>query len=168
MKVVNPMSQLMSNGTVRWRANRWGMLVGINHYTDHAIPCLPYCVNDIVSLYDLLGSRPEYGYGPQRLVSLTSLDSQHLEATKTGILNALVRMASLVGLEDLLLFYFAGHGTLIDNEAYLLPADAITGELLPDSALSLSRIKKIMQKSPARAKVMILDACHAGVELMVK
>jgi DNA-binding winged helix-turn-helix (wHTH) protein len=65
----------------------------------------------------------------------------------------------------MLLAYFAGHGVVVDGEAYILPSDTRLGSLLKDTALSIRRVKEIVQHAKARTKIIILDSCHGGVEL---
>ena len=80
-------------------------------------------------------------------------------------MDELVELTNSTNYEDMLLVYFAGHGTVMDGEAYLLPSDAKMGSLLPDTAISLKRIKEVVQRASARQKVIIVDACHGGINL---
>jgi Caspase domain len=147
------------------QAQRRAMLVGINYYQDTAISHLRYCANDARALHDLLISRLEYGYEQDRLRLLISEDQARTAATRINILGNLTELANAANDGDLLLFYFAGHGHVLGDEAYLLPTDTINGDLFPDTAIPLKRIKDIIQASKARAKVIILDACRSGVAL---
>lgn len=40
--------------------------------------------------------------------------------------------------------------------------------VLDDTAVSLSRIKEIVEQAPARAKITVLDACHSGADIAGK
>jgi len=64
----------------------------------------------------------------------------------------------------LLLFYYSGHGEERDGESYLIAQDGHR-LVLGDTAISLSRVKDIVEEAKARAKVIILDACHSGADI---
>jgi DNA-binding winged helix-turn-helix (wHTH) protein len=141
------------------------VLVGVNYYEDQQIKDLRYCATDANELSVLLLSQPRYGYATERLNVLTSESPERNQATCRNILRNLIESAEVTTESDLLLFYFAGHGEFIDGEAYLIPSDACNDRLLSYTAVPLRQIKQIMQKAKARAKVVILDACHLGVKL---
>ncbi len=148
---------------------RWSMFVGVNHYRDERIPTLRYCVNDAQALHDLLVKSPYSGYAPERAHLLLS-DSPgnsagRTPATRRNILQHLQNLARQARSDDMLLFYFAGHGQFLDQEVYLFPADAEPHDMIPDTAIPLSRVKQVLEGSPARAKAIILDACYTGVAL---
>lgn len=147
----------------------WAQLVGINHYHDSQIPDLRYCVADASSLADLFLSHPGYGYSPDRLRLLTSPEGKNDQATRIQIIENLIELTSSTKDGDLLLFYFSGHGEVIEGQPYLIPSDAKVGHMLADTAIPLERIKEIMNSvGNASAKVIILDACYTGVVLKTK
>jgi DNA-binding winged helix-turn-helix (wHTH) protein len=148
------------------KTRRWAVLAGVNHYHSADITDLHYCVSDAKELHDLLGSQSDFGYDPRRLTLLTSENALEADRTKRrSILGSLSEMAAKTAGDDMLLFYFAGHGVVVDGEAYILPADSCLGDLLKDTALSIRRVKEIMQHAKAHTKIILLDACHCGVEL---
>jgi hypothetical protein len=63
---------------------------------------------------------------------------------------------------DLAVFYYSGHGMQVDRENYLLPVDfeAAAEADVPYTAYSASRIRDKMERSGARLRVLILDACR--------
>ncbi|KAA3664981.1 MAG: hypothetical protein DWQ04_02950 [Chloroflexi bacterium] len=143
---------------------RWAVLVGVNHYQDNRIRNLRCSVNDALSLHDLLNNSAETGYVPDRVTLLTG-EGPEARVTRIDVLSRLMDKAEQANVDDLLLFYFSGHGDVVNGDAYLLPTDAQRRGLLPDTAVSLQRIKSIMQASAARIKVIILDVCHVGATL---
>lgn len=146
------------------QTRRWGLIVGVNAYEDSTIRNLRYSVNDARSVYELLIACPDF-YDRDKLRLLISDLHGQVQTTRRGILKTLHELADAAGADDQLLFYFAGHGYAIDGESYLLSTDTINTGLLPDTAIPLRRVKEIMQRSSARAKIIILDACNLGVGL---
>jgi hypothetical protein len=64
--------------------------------------------------------------------------------------------------EDILVVYFSGHG-LIGEDGELLLACADTELDMADyTALPISLLRKAVQSSPARVRVLILDCCYSG------
>jgi hypothetical protein len=147
-----------------WQMRRWALFVGVNYYEDSRIPALRFCTNDATELCDFLTAKPEFGYERDR-VRLVIGDNATAPATRLQVLNSLVELAEATNYEDMLLVYFAGHGIAINGEGYLIPSDAKLGLLLPDTAISLKRIKEVVQGAAARIKVIIVDACHVGIKL---
>ena len=143
---------------------RWSLLVGVNAYDDSSIPALQFCANDARALAALLAGSTESGYAMQRMRTLLS-DNHERGATRRNILRSLTDIIGQTSDPDMILFYFSGHGDLIDGEAYILPCDTERGLLLTDTAIPLRRIKQLLKCSRARQKVIIFDACHLGVDL---
>lgn len=142
----------------------WALLIGVNYYQDPEIRQLRYCVADTNALADILLSNPRYGYSEDRLRQFVSSNRENDKALRLTIIEQLTLLALNTEQEDLLLFFFSGHGTVIDGKSYLLPSDTRASFAL-DSAISLDRIKQILLEAKASRKVIILDACHMGVQL---
>ncbi|MBV7338522.1 caspase family protein [Chloroflexi bacterium TSY] len=140
--------------------SRWAVLVGVNHYDDQQnYGQLHVCIKDMQALYSQLTAG---GFERSRLRTLAD-DTKELPS-RENILATLKSVADATEPNDLLLFYYSGHGDEIGNESYLV---ARNGQriVLHDTAVSISRIQSIMSAAPARAKVMIIDACHSGANI---
>lgn len=159
-------------GAVRRRA----LLVGINDYTASTLggrlytPALPArdwpnlngAVNDAAAMREMLVLL--YGFERRDIAVLTDQ-----EATRGAILQALERLAASATKEDVLLFYYAGHGSQVRNSATdepdgldesLVPADSRAGALdIRDK--ELRPLFNRMLDRGARLTV-ILDNCHSG------
>ncbi len=136
----------------------WGVLVGINQYENQPnIPSLSVCVNDVTAVHARLAS----SFTAPRL--LTDATPECLP-TRANILSELNSVAQAAGEGDLLLFYFSGHGIAEGGESYLLPRDARVAALRL-TAVAMKDVREIMESSYARAKVIILDACHSGAAI---
>jgi formylglycine-generating enzyme required for sulfatase activity len=63
---------------------------------------------------------------------------------------------------DLALFYFSGHGMQVENENYLLPVDVrFSSEAdVEYQAYPASLVRKKLEETGARVRIMILDACR--------
>jgi N-acetylmuramoyl-L-alanine amidase len=146
--------------TIYGAGNRWAVLVGVNNYDDstHFRP-LQVCVKDVIALRERLIA---VGYEPDRIHLLT--DDSETKPIKANILSALKAVADATEPDDLLLFYYSGHGDTADGESYLVGHEG-HHLVLPDTATPVSRIKQILNQAPARAKVIVLDACHSGADI---
>jgi hypothetical protein len=140
--------------------NRWALLVGVNRYIDFAFPALKFCVNDVLTLEQILKG---LGYTVVCLHDQLDWNSPRFP-TRDNVEAELTRLCQSVGQDDLLLVHFACHGKLINGQPVLslqntrLPTLARTG-------LPLAEVKQQMRQSQAKRLVLTLDACHTGVEI---
>jgi Sulfatase-modifying factor enzyme 1/Caspase domain len=65
---------------------------------------------------------------------------------------------------DSLVFYFAGHGTVTDSQAYLVPLGAKAASPASD-LLSVKQLLDELDAVPANHIVVVLDACRSGLEI---
>lgn len=142
--------------------NRWAVLVGVNHYVNPAYPRLQVCVKDVTALYQQL---IDVGYDPDR-IRLLSDDTTPLP-TRPKILSAVKQLAKAAERDDLVVFYYSGHGDIANGTSYLVARDG-EPHALEYTAVALSEITNILKTSAARAKVIILDACHSGADFAGK
>jgi uncharacterized caspase-like protein len=76
-------------------------------------------------------------------------------ATKENVLRTMDNVFSKAGPEDMLIFYFSGHGA----EGAFCPQDA-TNQY--SSLLTHDDVKSAFKKHPARYKIVFADACFSG------
>jgi len=158
-------------------ATKKALLVGINHYKNlpfyshrlkRWITNLQGSINDVRIMRELLISR--YGFRAEDIKVLTNE-----EATRESILHYFEsRLVRGTREEDLVFFYFSGHGTQIPDQngdeedgmdETLCPYD-----LVPVGAANLKETRAIIddelgvmfRKVKARDVVVIVDACHSG------
>ncbi|HEY0372211.1 MAG TPA: caspase family protein [Thermoanaerobaculia bacterium] len=145
------------------------LLIGIDDYTASHLPAsgtpapgrewpdLPGPVNDVRAFATVLPPST-------KIVTLTNQD-----ATRAAILQALERLARDARRDEVVLFYFSGHGSQVRNslsderdrlDESLVPADSRRGardirdkELRPHFNRILDRGARL---------VVILDSCHSG------
>lgn len=139
------------------QSKTWSVLAGVNHYSDRHIPDLSVCADDVAATGALLVDDP----GHQWL--LTDHAVEH-RPTRAEILGALTGAAQAAEPDDLLLFYFSGHGLVDGSESYLLPCDSHLAAAR-HTGLAISDVREIIEGSAARSKIIILDACHSGAAL---
>ena len=130
---------------------RWAVLAGVNAYEDTTYPSLQVCVKDLSAVSQQLIAG---GFEPACIYPL--VDGRSERPTRENILTTLKTVAEATQPDDLLLFYYTGHGDVDEHEGYLVAHNGYAANL-EDTAVSITRIKKIMQRAQARAKVIILD-----------
>ena len=150
------------------------LLIGINDYTATKFratgakvvrdewPNLTGTVNDVNAWRELLVSL--YGFNESGIVALTDQN-----ASRASILQALEELAAKTQKGDVVFFYYAGHGSQVENsksdepdgkDESIVPADSKVGA--PDIRDKELRplFNKILDRG-ARLTVL-LDACHSG------
>lgn len=140
------------------------LLVGINKYDHEKITNLNFCVNDVTSTFKILTDPDRGGFTEDNCLLMTDRSRRKNEKpTRSNLMSQVTMLSRMANPDDYILFFFSGHGMYHEEtgKSYLLPADASLS-VLADTAVSIGWIKKTMGKSKARAKVMILDACHTG------
>lgn len=140
---------------------RWAVIIGVSAYEDSRIPSLRYATRDAQAFNDWLVSPGGGRYAPSKVKLLLDKD-----ATNEKIKDALFNWLKQAIEEDVVVIYFAGHGSPESPDApqnlYLLPYNArydniaVTGFPMWDIETALKRFIK------ARRVVIIADACHAA------
>ncbi len=142
------------------KGERWAVIVGVCHYEDmRSYAQLQVCAQDAARLRQQLIAG---GFKDQHIRFLS--DQQTRLPLRENILAELQLVADASSPNDLLLFYFSGHGQAERGEGYLIPRNG-RGVELHDTAVSINRVKEIMGAAKARAKVIVLDACHSGANI---
>jgi hypothetical protein len=147
--------------TVQDPGQRWAVIIGVSSYEDSRIPSLRYATRDAQVFHDWLISPSGGRYAPSKVKLLLNK-----EATNERIKDALFNWLKQAIEEDVVVIYFAGHGSPESPDApqnlYLLPYNAkydniaVTGFPMWDIETALKRFIK------AKRVVIIADACHAA------
>lgn len=131
----------------------WSIVVGVAAY-DH-MPVLRYTDDDAYRFYAFLKS-PEGGALPDNQVRVL-IDE---EATRETVLATINEVFGMAGTNDLVLFYFSGHG--------------LNGSFLPidfdgfNNKITHEEIAMAFGKCRAKYKLCLADACHSGSILAMR
>ncbi|NJL91017.1 MAG: SUMF1/EgtB/PvdO family nonheme iron enzyme [Coleofasciculaceae cyanobacterium SM2_1_6] len=134
---------------------RYALLVGISTYPDGLNP-LPSAVRDIDALQEVLIDPEIGGFAESDVEALKDVD-------ETAIRKGISRLFANRNSDDLLLFYFSGHGVTDSVNDFYLTGNSTDQKDLLSSAVPSDYIHKAMnQPGGSRRKVIILDCCHSG------
>ncbi len=158
---VSPVQRPPSEALLNIQGQRWAVVIGISNYRDSRIVPLRYASKDARSFYDWLISTSGGKYPPSNVRLIINE-----EATGQNIKEALFNWLGKALAEDLVIIYFAGHGSPQSpdqpNNLFLLPYDtqydnvAASGFPMWDIETAFKRFIK------AKKVVVIADACHSG------
>ena len=152
-------AQLKSGVAPDGRGKLWAVVVGVSSYKNlQPNEQLRFAHRDAEQLAAFLRSPGGGGFPASQIKVLLNQD-----ATIAGIRTALGSwLARSAEKEDVVYIFFAGHGVVEDNDAYLLAHDSDPQNLYATS-LSVAELNTIFtERVQARVKVLITDACHAG------
>lgn len=125
----------------------WAVVAGVASYQH--MPALRYTDDDAYQFYAFLKS-PEGGALPDNQLRVLVDDN----ATRDNLLEAMRSIFYQADENDVVLFYFSGHGI----EGAFVPVD-FDGY---GHRLEHSEIRHILEKSHAKQKLVLGDACHSG------
>ena len=117
----------------------YAVLVGVSEYRQSENNLI-YSHQDAVEMYHLLKRQTD----TSRLKLLVNR-----EATKTAILHAMEQLFVRTGADDVVIFFFSGHGNSGKFYAH-------------DTAVTFRDLSAVFRKSRAKRKLIFADACFAG------
>ena len=93
------------------------------------------------------------------------------DASRANILKTMDELASKVHPEDVFIFYYAGHGSMVDNQFFFIPTEAARLydlSSLKKEAIEASVLQDKFKNIKALKQLIIMDACQSGgsVELL--
>ncbi len=136
---------------------RRALLIGINHYKE--LTSLQYAVRDVKAIKDALE-----GFRYEDIQILHDEAGPKQKPTYKNVVRELEEFAERAERDDLLLVYFAGHGKMKDDKAWLLLADSKWNEKKQwyDQVLSVEKLKSLLKRGASERLVLMLDACQTG------
>ncbi|MEL7146479.1 MAG: caspase family protein, partial [Bacteroidota bacterium] len=135
------------------------LAIGINDYQNNSMD-LGYARADAVAVAEVIQQDQQLLFKEIKVRMLLDTD-----ATKSNILAALDEMAEAVGLNDLFLFYYAGHGSVVDNQFFFIPTETprlFDIKSLKKTAIEAGAIQEKLKSIKALKQVIIMDACQSG------
>ncbi|WP_439695840.1 caspase domain-containing protein [Mucilaginibacter sp. AW1-7] len=126
---------------------RFAILIGINDY--HRAP-LRFSVNDVSLIRSKLISN--CSFEPDDIFSISSTVDKPIENVQELLEKVFNNLRDVVQPNDSILFYFSGHGKVIDE--FLLE--------FHDIDVSLSSVQTKIDALNNKNQFFIIDACHAG------
>lgn len=127
-------------------------IIGIDNY--EKVPSLVTAVNDARKIAEVLSDKHHFQIYPPVIDPKRSTLHTLLHETMPG----------LVGSDDRVLFYFAGHGIASDGDdgpaGYLAPADADPADL--NTFIPMTELREALNSLSCRHLLIILDCCFSG------
>jgi tetratricopeptide (TPR) repeat protein len=132
------------------------ILIAESDYADKNIPSLQGPTSDMYKIYNLL---------VDNYVFKTENTDTLVNATRTNILEAIIKKANSMNENDNLFIFYAGHGQMVtqpDNseEGFLVPQDAIKDII--STYISSDDLMRTIKYSKAKHILFVADACFAG------
>lgn len=146
---------------VRAEGQTWAVVVGIDDYTKESIPDLRYAGADAKvfaqALQKLLKISPEHLF----LFTGDAADSNQVP-NRLNLIYRLDWLSKSAKPEDVVIFYFAGHGAQVGADSFLLMKDSDNRSLetLKASALNRSDLNRLISRTVAARTLTVLDACR--------
>jgi len=182
--VLLPVSSVAQDGVRPIGGQRWAVLVGIDDY-EH-LQSLTFAVNDTIWLCSALVEACQFP--PENIFPLVT-DWRHIKSmrssegppleedfwrwfehqkkkpTKDNLIERLKLLKNKVQPGDLVLFYFAGHGILLESEAHIAMVEAKTTDLRlrGPGCVRMDDLSAILHSLSARAVVVVFDACRQSL-----
>jgi hypothetical protein len=131
---------------------RRALLIASATYVDPGLAALRAPTGDVVSLADVLADEAIGGFEVERLVD---------EPTDT-IKKRIEDFFRDSRRQDLLLFYFSGHGVLAQDRRFYFATASTELQWVRTTAIDDRFVNEAMDHSRARSIVVLLDCCHSG------
>lgn len=137
-------------------AHTRAVLIGCSEF-ENDFPAIPPVKSNVGDLYRILVDKRNIGLLPENIT--VALDKTNSEIEET-----LLRISRLPDTETLLI-YFSGHGYRSDiNKLHLVAKNTKRIDDYILNGIDYDFIKNvIVRSSPAKQKIVILDACHSGI-----
>ena len=150
---------VMIPGMIFSQSKIYALIVGVSKYSDHGITGLHFADKDAEAYRDFLQS-PKGGSVPSKNIVMLTNE----QATRAAIISAMRTLSNEAGREDMLIFFYSGHGvpdSKISGDLYFFTYET-KGDSYIGTALLRDDIYKQMKNTQAKLKLCLLDACHAG------
>jgi hypothetical protein len=135
---------------------KFALLIGVSESNEEDLPALPSAIKDIKAMQAVL-QNPELGGFDSVKILQNPIRQEMEEAIEILFVNC--------NKEDLVLFYFSGHG-ITDEKGKLYLVTPQTrkerGNLIKATAVAATVLHDNMGNSRSKRQVLILDSCFSG------
>ncbi len=141
----------------------WVVAVGVSKYVQ-ALQPLAYAADGANKLAKTLSdARPQ---STRAVILTTDSPDASLQPTRTNLTRELRQLAQKVRPEDLVVFYFCGHGVESSGQQLLLmmDADLTDKETIDSSTVGLGWLREKLEAMPCNGRLLWLDACRESAE----
>lgn len=138
---------------IRDESTYYGLIIGIDQYRDKEIPDLSNPISDAQMLYETLVNN--YQFEEENVKFLKN-------ASRADIIRSLDELGGVVGPQDNLLIFYAGHGwwDKSSENGYWLPADSHRNE--KTNWFRNSTLVDYLKEIHSKHTLLITDACFGG------
>lgn len=162
----NPISLTVQYDGIAASTDLFILAIGINSYKNPQYN-LEFAVNDAQSFVQALSNHADSLFNSIKIIEI-----YNELALKTNIVAAVEEIKTLIGPEDVFIFYYAGHGVMSyepvpeDSDFFIVTHDVVNlyGEtaVLKEKAISANELMDFSVQIVAAKQLFILDACHSG------
>ncbi|MEN8249168.1 MAG: caspase family protein [Bacteroidota bacterium] len=143
------------------------LAIGINEYQNPALN-LNYAQDDAAAFAEAAKSSGKDLYDRVEVHQIFNKD-----ASRTNILGALDILSKKIKTNDVFYLYYAGHGSMVDNEFYFVPTEntrLYSADKLKKDAISATYLQQKLTNIQALKQLVLIDACQSGgsVELLAQ
>jgi WD40 repeat protein len=141
------------------------LAVGINQYKNSKLN-LNYAKPDAESFSKIVDEKSAQLF---KNIELHALYDNN--ATRQQILSKLDELSGNIHPEDVFIFYYAGHGSMVDDKFYFIPTENLRlydQSSLQREAIEASVLQEKLKNIKALKQLIVMDACQSGgsVELL--
>jgi len=137
---------------------RWAVVIGVNEYASPQISPLRGAVADAKAIARVLVAHADF---PESQVFTLTSDAEP-KPTAENVLQKLADIREHAQPDDLILFFFAGHGVEMEGQRFLLTHDArmTSASALKLSSLWVAMLMQEIENLPVAHRIVMVDACR--------
>jgi len=135
------------------------LAIGINEYKNPAMT-LNYAFADASAFASLIKTVSEPLFSKVEVHKIFNTD-----ATKANILGVLDILAQKITSNDVFYLYYAGHGSMVNDEFYFVPTESTrlySETSLKKDGISATYLQQKLRNIAALKQLVIIDACQSG------
>jgi len=133
------------------------LLIGVSEY-EPGLTSLPSAVRDVEAMRQVLANPEMGGFATADITVLPNPDRQTMA-------DAIYNLFANRQKDDLVLFYFSGHGVVDDSGEFYFATRSTRkdhGRLVPPTAVDAQSVQRWMEQSRSQRQVIMLDSCFSG------